>query len=758
MNKQEEELLTMLRAEFAAEAVEHLDGITAGLLALEKAPAGVVPMSVVESIYRQAHSLKGEARAVNYQDIEVICQALESVFSAWKRGGFQQLPGTLDTLHSVLDSIRAMLAMEGAMPVGQRDEIVNTLALLLKGRGHAGPVEVGVSGAPQGAGYVAPNRGEEKAPTGDGKTGPEESVRMPLGRLEALLLGLEEMLSVKLTLIRRAEALRDAVALIEQGKRQGVKINTEIRSFAGVQAALPPILDDVLERNQATVNALGTALVALSREAEQDAHAVNRLVDNLLDQSKRLLMMPFNSLLGILPKMVRDLCRDQGKDADVVIQGGDIEIDKRILQELKDALIHLVRNCVDHGIETAAVREKKNKPERGTITVEVLPVDTGKVELVIRDDGAGIDMEAVKQSAVRHGVISAADAARLSRDMAISLIFRSSVSTSSSVTAVSGRGLGMAIVKERVESLGGRVIVETTPDKGSTFRIIVPLTLATFRGTFVAASGRCFILPSANVEKVARIRPDQIVSVENREVIALGGHTLSYVGLAAVLGLPSPEKAPGHNPLVPIVVAVSGDKRVAFHVEDILTEQEVLLKSFAKPLSRVRNVGGATVLASGRVVPILNVADLIKSSALAGMPCAPASVPGRSSPSPVPERSKTLLLVEDSIISRMLFKSILESAGYVVKTAVDGEDAWEAMQRGIFDAVVSDIEMPRLNGFDLTARIRHDARFGDRPVILVTGLSSPEDRARGIEVGANAYIVKSSFDQSDLLEALRRVV
>lgn len=747
MNRQEEELLAALRAEFAIEAVEHLRAVTDGLLELEKAPAPDQQAKILESIYRQSHSLKGESRAVNFSDMEVICQALEGVFSAWKRGDLKPRPGDFDMMYGVLDSIRAMLAGEGAMGPNERNEIVAKLTGFEQGGARQAKT------APEAFPPPVESEGVKSSDVG-AKTGADETVRMPLSRIEALLLGLEELLAVKLSLARRADALLSAEALFEQRKRLAAKITTEVRSFAGIHGGLPASLDDLLEHSQDTLGVLGDSLATLSREAEHDAHLTGRLVDDLLDQSKKLMMLPFNTLLGILPRQVRDLCRDQGKEADVVIRGGDIEIDKRILQEMKDPLIHLVRNCVDHGLETVAARTEKNKPGRGSITVEVLPVDAGTVELVVKDDGAGVDVEEVKKVAVKQGVISASAAARLSRDKAIALIFLSAVSTSRVVTAVSGRGLGMAIVKERVEALGGQVMVETTSDAGSAFRIKLPLVLSTFRGTFVDAGGRWFILPSTSVHCVARVRREAITMQEGQVTVVLAGQAFPLVRLEDVLGLPPVESESANTSLVHVAAVKVGGKQMAFGVDEILMEREVLVKSFVKPLSRVRNVSGATVLPSGRVVPILNVSDLIKTSALP----VPLRPPGVAKVAAVPKRPKTLLLVEDSIISRMLFKSILESAGYGVQTVVDGQEAWEALQEGNFDAVVSDVEMPRLNGFELTSLIRNDARFADKPVVLVTGLSSPEDRARGIAVGANSYIVKTSFDQSDLLEALRRVV
>jgi len=753
MNRQEIEFLAVLRAEFTMAATDRCQVITTGLLELEKNLPKEKQAEVIETIYRQSHSLKGEARAVNFPEIESVCQAMESIFSAWKKGPFTFFKQTFDVLHGAIDSLKKMFAEEGGGNRIQSDEILARLGPLLKKIPTGAKLRTTLTSASIRSESAQPEREADKN-TAPGRMVLDETVRMPLARLELLLLGLEEMLAVKLNLIRRAEALRTAATLIEEEKRQVAKINTEVHLLLG--GDLPPSLGDVLERHQAMKANIDEMMSGLARDAERDTHTMTRLVDDLLDQSKTLLLLPFNSLLGMLPKLVRDLCHDQGKDAEVIIRGGEIEIDKRILQEMKDAIIHLIRNCVDHGIEFMAVRERHNKPGRGTITVEVLPVEAGNVELVIQDDGAGIDVEAVKRAAIKLGVISAGEAAELSRDAAISLIFRSSVSTSPTVTAVSGRGLGMAIVKERVDALGGQVSVETRPSQGSKFVIRLPTSLATFRGTFVQEAGQWFIFPSYSVERVARIRTDQMTTVEGRAAISTGHRTLLLARLAAVLGIAPREQDATHEAFVQIVIASVGEKRMAFRVDEILTEQEVLAKSFLKPVSRVRNIAGATVMPSGRIVPILHVADLIKSSVLTIMPQAPDS-PGNDAV-PVPESPKNLLLVEDSIISRMLFKSILESAGYVVKTAVDGEDAWEALQSGMFNAVVSDVEMPRMNGFELTSRIRKDARFGDKPVILVTALSSPEDRVRGVEVGANAYIVKSSFDQSDLLEALRRVV
>jgi two-component system chemotaxis sensor kinase CheA len=337
------------------------------------------------------------------------------------------------------------------------------------------------------------------------------------------------------------------------------------------------------------------------------------------------------------------------------------------------------------------------------------------------------------------------------------LVFEADVSTSPIITQVSGHGLGLAIVREKTEKLGGRVAIESRRGAGTVIRMIVPLTLATFRGILIRAAQRLFIVPTANVERVARFKPQDVQTVEGRRTLVLSGRAVALVELAEILRLPSGRRHDRSDVANTVLVLGVGEQAVAFAVNELLDEREVLVKRFTKPLSRVRNIAGATVLGSGEVAPILNVADLLKSAKSAGAsPLAPDSTDSDSAEARA--AAKRILVAEDSITSRMLLKGILESAGYNVSTAVDGIDAFTTLRTERFDLVVSDVEMPRLNGFDLAARIRADQILAETPVVLVTALESREDRERGIEVGANAYLVKSSLDQDDLLEAVRRLL
>ncbi|MEK7679253.1 MAG: response regulator, partial [Deltaproteobacteria bacterium] len=333
----------------------------------------------------------------------------------------------------------------------------------------------------------------------------------------------------------------------------------------------------------------------------------------------------------------------------------------------------------------------------------------------------------------------------------LQLIFRSSVTTSDIITDISGRGLGLAIVREKAERLGGAVAVQTS-ETGTIFTIDLPVTVATFRGIIVTTGGQDFILPTASVEKSIRARREDIKTVENRPTVTFHSRPVPFVPLSDLMNLPARKKSPGEGGFLQALVVGSLGRYVAIGVDEIKTEQEFLVKGLGRQLGRVRNISGTALLESGRLVLILNPADLVRSAAKASGGLEPPAAPEAAA------EKKTILVVEDSITSRILIKNILESVGYTVKTSVDGIEGLTLLKTEQFNLVVSDIEMPRMDGFELTKRVRADKRLADLPIILVTALETREDRELGIEAGANAYIVKSSFDQSNLLEVARRLM
>jgi len=755
MSTNEDQFLQSLRATFKVEANEHLESIDAGLLALEKPITAQEQQPLVETVFRAAHSLKGAARAVNFVEVESVCQVLEDVFAAWKRRESTPSAQGLAVVHRALDAVSENISA----PQSQSDRSLSSHVQALRNINLTSVVAAEeTTGGETTAAELAP----ATSAVAIAKTPVMETVRIGVAKLDARLLEAEEMLAAKLATTQRASDLCQLVNRLGEWQKEWSKIQPQARALrqslerpallpgAASNASLKALVE-FSEWNHDYFRSLEIKVATLSRTAAQDNLLIGKLVDDLLEDSKKLLMLPLSTLSGFFQKLVRDLCRDQGKQAELVIIGEEVEIDKRILEEMKDPLIHIFRNCVDHGLETPEQREQQGKEPRAKITLAVSPLNGNKVELVMTDDGAGIDIERVKEFAVKQGVISLEDAKGISDHDAVQLIFRADVSTSPIITQLSGRGLGLAIVSEQTEKLGGLASVESVRHVGTTIRIALPIALRTFRGILVEAAKQLFVVPTAQVERVTRFKPEDVETVEGRETLALNGRAVSLARLADVLELSSVDPnrdAPGATP---VVIIGAGDKQIALAVDAVLDELEVLVKRLGKPLERVRNIAGATVLGSGRVAPILSVADLLKSAKL----IASKATRFAEAKTPAEVEAKSILVVEDSITSRMLLKGILESAGYQVKTAVDGVEGFTTLRTARCDLVVSDVEMPRMNGFDLTAKIRADKKLAELPVILVTALETREDRERGIDVGANAYLIKSNFDQSNLLEAVR---
>ena len=757
-----DDFLKKLLATFRVEADEHLQAMSSGLVEFEKMPPGEQRAETIERIYREAHSLKGAARAVNLADMGPVCHALESVFAGLKSHHVAATAALFDLLHQTLEALGGLLASAGQARAGAEKQAVAALIRRLDN------VLQGAPAAVQVAPPAPPAAPAELAASPDPGAGPRTSdrgagtIRVHTAKLDSVMRQTEELLAPRLAAHERARELRELGTALGAWKKELARIRPAMRAVdrsfgqarngaAMARRELTQLLE-YLDAEPALVKLIEDRLTKLEVSAAHDHRALSATVDGLLRDVREMHMLPFSSLLETFPRLARELAREQGKQVELAIHGDEIEVDRRILEQIKDPLNHLFRNCVDHGVEQPAARERKGKPAYATLTIAVAHKSGSKIEILVADDGAGIDAATVRAAAAKLGIVPAQELEELNEREALALVFQSGVSTSPIVTDLSGRGLGLAIVRERVERLGGTIALETEPGKGTVFRIVLPLTLATFRGVLVRTGERMFIVPAVSVERVALVAARDIRTVENRETIALDGEALSLVHLADVLEL---ARAPGESAdNAQVVVLGLGINRIAFRVDAVLAEQEVLVKGLGSQLKRVRNLAGASVLGTGQVVPVLNVPDLMQSAM--GPAANPAASVAGEQHAAVAKRS--IMVAEDSITSRALLKNILESAGYNVTTAVDGIDAYTALKTGTFDLVVSDVEMPRMDGFDLTAKLRADKQLAPMPIVLVTALESREHRERGIDVGANAYIVKSSFDQSNLLEIVRRLL
>ncbi|MDZ7776461.1 MAG: response regulator [Bacteroidales bacterium] len=517
---------------------------------------------------------------------------------------------------------------------------------------------------------------------------------------------------------------------------------------------------EALEKNNSedkapeALNKIESDLLLATRQLEELLRNYSRGVDDLNFKVKKAMMQPFTVLLSVIPRIVRDLSKEHDKKIDLNIEGEHIEIDRRILEQMKDPLIHLIRNSIDHGIETPSERLKNNKKEQGNLSIKVFHEAGQKICITLQDDGKGLDHEKIVQSAIKNKAIKAGEEKGMTREQITGLIFSSGVSASPIITDVSGRGLGMAIVAEKIGQLGGNISLETKPQQGTTFRVELPQTLSTFKGILVEASGQKFLFPTTAVFKALKVSKSDIKTVESRNTIQLKNETISFVPLSGVLGL-NRKANPAKDTLLHVLIIQNKDK-IGFSIDKVLGEHEGMVKPLGKQLKHVNNIEGACFMGDGSVVPVLQVEELMQAAKSVAARES-FSTSGKSAQKEAGD-TKKVLVAEDSITVRNMVRNHIEAAGFEVTTCVDGQAAFERLQNEEYDIVVSDIEMPRMNGFELTSKIRSDTRLEHLPVILVTSLETKEDRDRGLESGANAYIVKSSFEKSNLIDTINRLI
>lgn len=739
-----------LEEAFRAESEEHLQVLARELVAIEE--QGSAPSSArIELIFRCAHSLKGAARAVANWPVEEAAAALEAIFVEWKRAGEAPPNAPFDQLHEIVNLLPPLLENPSAPEAGR-------LPLVLEKLCEAGHLTGDI-----GLGMAVPAHDEPKAkaeekprpapsPAQPPEPVPAEEqpghrrqsmVRISHDRLNELVVRADEALSVKLSARYQALALRRLSDSLEAMRWQ-LRVSESSRDQPSSGAEAATFLEHIHEEIQ-----------RIERSARDHERSSGRTIDELRSKAQEALMRPASHLLDVFPKTIRDLSHSQGKRVELVMSGGHLSIDQRIIEGLTDPLNHLVRNAVDHGIETPGERADAGKPGKGRLEIRLFQPHPGRIELIIRDDGAGLPLEALRERAVERGLLSPEAAENASPEALSALIFESGFSTRQDVSAISGRGLGLAIVREKIERLGGQVSVRSESGRGATFLVTVPSTMVVFRGLALKIAGQIFVLPVGQVEGVVGFRSEQLVSTQDTPTLPHGGENLPMVDLALLLQLPHAAE-PAGNLLRQAVVVRSASDRAALVVDEVVREDDFPIRPFTEPLVRLKGILGAAVTPGGEVLPVLQVADLLESAFhwVTPGPRTPATLPRQKE-----ERDqKTLLVADDSITSRALLKNILESAGYNVVLAVDGRDALSALRLHPVQLVVSDVEMPGMDGFHLTMAIRKDPVLADLPVILVTALATPEDREKGLESGANQYIVKTDFEQGHLLEAVERLL
>ncbi|MGR8929611.1 MAG: hybrid sensor histidine kinase/response regulator [Gammaproteobacteria bacterium] len=725
-----------LKKLFKAESEEHLAKLDAGLLRLEKTPTD---QELLEEIFRESHSLKGASRMLGLNRIESTAHGLESIFNAARKGEAPLTPDTIEQMNAKLADLRqrvrdALGDESHPQQASTGTEPPKPLASLPEDPSATSPVE-----------EVADQRvctAQSKTTAAVTTTIAEEhfqieTVRVETRKLDELLTQVGELSVIQGQVQHRLmlmEELLEEWTILDRTRRiatEGIAVDRQKET-------------DCMAR-------LGQLLKRARDAFYDDTARLESTVHLLEDQVGSLRLMPLSTLFSLFPRMVRDLAKDQNKSVELIVTGGDITVDKRILEEMKDPLMHLLRNAIDHGIESAEERTQLGKPRTATLRMSARKEEAG-VLLEISDDGRGLNPQTIRQQARHRGLLDEALLSEMTEQQLQQLIFTSGFSTSAAVTELSGRGVGLDVVRVNVEHLKGSINLDSVVGRGLTIQLRLPFSLATTRLLLTRISERYYGIPVEYIRTSCRVHSEDIFLLEGHAAILLDGEPVIVSALADLLEI---AETAGESDVMACVILRLDHDHLGLLVDDLPGEEEVVLKPMCAPLKRVRNLSALAMLGNGAICPVLNPADLYQSAKKK------FAFNVRSYEKPKTNRNSkrpAILLAEDSALIRAMEKRILEDANYEVVTAVDGLDALNLINSRPFAALVSDVVMPNMDGLTLTARIRAIPRYQALPVILVTSLASDEDKKRGLDAGASAYIPKPTFDQRTLIQTLERLV
>jgi two-component system chemotaxis sensor kinase CheA len=727
-------------AAFQVEHKEHLEGIRALLAQVESGTQP--PTGAVDEAFRRAHSLKGAARLAGLHGAEVLAHRLETLFAQVREGKLSLGGPVVRALHQGLDAIEdeaAGIAQKRAP--ADPGPVLDAMDRIL---GKTGPA-VPATPPPPDSPAEAPPAPSPAAPS-------SESVRVSAANLDQLLQSTEELLTEGQ---QYALATRDLVQL----ERKLAGLEKEWDALRGTEAVSLRELAKTpgLERVVRYLGRLEQVLRALTRQARgaaqrqrQSADSLNLLGRQLRQDVRRVRTVSAESIFQGFRKLVRDQARDEGKEVEIRISGLEVEADRAVLQVLKDPLMHVLSNAVTHGIELAEERRRQNKPPAGLVGLH-LEVVGNRLRVLVEDDGRGISFRAVGQAAVRQGLLSEEQAAEMIPEELVRLVFRAGFSTARAVSGLAGRGMGLSVVQEAVSRLQGEVTLAPRQGGGTVLTLAVPLTVATHRLLLVACRGQTYAVPVHAIERILRVKLSEVETALGRPMLLLDGQPVPLVGLAVLLEL-GESAVHAVDDRLTVMLLRQGPRRLAVAVDAFLAEQEGLIKALDAPANRVRKLAGGILLENGTAALVLNPAELLALAPTEKLPALQTAAPAAT------PRVPTVLVVDDSLTTRTLEKSILEAHGYQVQLAVDGVEALERLRTGPADLVITDIQMPRMDGFQLLEEIKKDQQFARLPVIVVTSQERREDQERGLALGADAYVVKRKFDHESLLATIRQIL
>ena len=800
-----------LRELYKTSSSEHLQKLEADLMQLEKNPQDT---EALESFLREAHTLKGDSRMLGLDEIEMLVHQIEDKVQEIKQGNNVITSEFCDRLYQGLDAVNHLAH---TAITGEPSEVktVEILALLMGAESASGQSKVLRPERTEPASTSSINDdlfdsepSEQPAaesslfdddddlfdnqpviaestffdesddlfsqtpePVAESeivKTEPIvksvkatpsvreqqiDTIRVEPQKLDTLMTQASELTVTKLRISQQLSDLDQILNLWSQWQKDTAENRSWVEQISRdlPKEQLQP-LESWFDHTRQKLEFFSGSLDRLKVKANEDLTSLDAISERLESGIQGLRQLPLANIFNLFPRMVRDLAKQQAKEIELIIEGGDTKADKKILEEIKDPLLHLIRNAIDHGIETPQERMLAGKPTTAKIILRGYQ-SGNSIGVTISDDGRGLNLEGIKHTALRRNLYSAAELDAMSAEQIRSLIFASGFSTKSEITELSGRGVGLDVVRANVERLKGSIQVTSTFGQGCQFAVRVNTSLATTKVILVEVEQTLYALPVEFIQTMLTIPQSAIFTIKDSPAINFKERSISLAWLRDLLQLPATQNNSSDHNLSCVVLGVNNEY-FALIVDAFVDQQDIVLKPQSKLLKRVPNIAGATIIGNGEVCMILNPSDLLHSLRQGTWKNVAQDLNNRDRT----EVKNKLLLVEDSIIIRTQMKRLLKDAGYDVTVAVDGLEGWQKINQENFDIVVSDVEMPRMSGLELTTQIRQHTAYQKLPIILVTTLASAEAKQRGIEAGANSYLTKGDFDQKILLDTLRQLL
>lgn len=740
---------------FASEVEEQSAALGRGLMLLEAQPE---QLGLIAPIMRAAHSIKGAARAVRQEQAVRIAHAMEDRLSAMQRGELAISDVAIEVLIACSDHLLAQA--KEALALGREPENSKSLALLKRLEALEAQVEerVDLEPAPTPTALLegtARGTGEmlhiEAAPQGA-----DAGSYIPVANVDAVLKvhasKISELIGMAGQGVVEARRLRPYAERLQRLRRDGVMLSELIDDLHHALGA-PTLADPIGARVAELRKRIGESRRALGGWSEEFGE-FSREADNLNQRLYRAAtatrMRPLRDALLAFPRMARDLAKKLGKKVYLVQQGTHVDVDRDMLERLEAPLTHLLRNAIDHGIELPTVRRALGKAEEGRVRIHA-DHRAGMLAVEFNDDGAGIDVEKIRSKAIARGLVSQHQGANLDNQALYGFLFQPGFSTTNAVTEVSGRGVGLDVVRDLLHQVNGTCRVQSKLGQGTSFFLSVPISRSITRAMVVLVNAEPYAFPLTRVDRIAQIPTLSVHTVEGRQYVSLEGRNIGLVDLARLLELG--EALPEEDQICIVVVERQG-RPYGFAVDRFLGEFDLAARALDPRLGQVSDLAGSALLPDGEPVLLLDVDDLLRSAARQE----------RSLKILIAEkgtrigRRKRVLVVDDSISVRELERQLLSNRGFDVQVAVDGVDGWGQVRESEFDLVITDVDMPRMDGIQLTRSIKQDPRLRNVPVIIVSYRDRQEDRSRGMDARADCYLTKGDFHDETFLRTVLDLV